>query len=143
MIKWLLAGALLVCLFSCNPRLSNGLRKKDLHKDVEMITTKGCPGAASSFPTPPPCTRTISLLLVKKAIMIVSYFISVSFNGIFMIQGKERSLTVNGAAILGRPLSQGAPAVHGLYRFRPNSAGLFHKKGALAAARNGDDVNPA
>src|SRR5438477_11778915 len=26
---------------SCNPRLSSGLRKKDLKKDVELVTSKG------------------------------------------------------------------------------------------------------
>ena len=34
-------GLLLIFLPACNPRLSDGLRKKDLKKDVEIVTTKG------------------------------------------------------------------------------------------------------
>lgn len=132
MMKWLTASCLLVLLFSCNPRLANGLRKKDLHKDLEMVTTKGVIVLRLSDSTP--LHRDNFLLLVKKG-----YYDSVLFHRIiqhFMIQGGDPS---SRQAPPGVALGEGGPSYTIPAEFR---ATLFHHKGALAAAREGDDVNP-
>jgi len=117
---------------SCNPRLANGLRKHDLHKDVEMITTRGTILLRLSDSTP--LHRDNFLALVKKG-----YYDSVLFHRVirrFMIQAGDPNSkhTTNSA-----PLGDGGPAYTIPAEFR---ASLFHKRGALAAAREGDDVNP-
>jgi cyclophilin family peptidyl-prolyl cis-trans isomerase len=137
---WLLIGLLICCplilLLSCNPRLANGLRKKDLHKDVEMITTRGVLVLRLSDSTP--LHRDNFLMLVKKG-----YYDSLLFHRIirnFMIQSGDPDSKEGHP---GKPLSQGGsggPGYTVTAEFRPS---LFHKKGALAAARTGDDVNPA
>ncbi|HWK06446.1 MAG TPA: hypothetical protein VNS58_22585 [Puia sp.] len=64
MLKWLLAAGMLALTFSCNPRLTNGLRKNDLHKDMEITTTRGILLLRLSDSTP--LHRDNFLLLVKK-----------------------------------------------------------------------------
>jgi len=117
---------------SCNPRLANGLRKHDLHKDVEMITTKGTIILRLSDSTP--LHRDNFLTLVKKG-----YYDSILFHRVirrFMIQAGDPNSKHTTA---GAPLGDGGPATTIPAEFR---ASLFHKRGALAAAREGDDVNP-
>ena len=119
-------------LFSCNPRLADGLRKHDLHKDVEMITTKGTIVLRLSDSTP--LHRNNFLALVKKG-----YYDSVLFHRVirrFMIQTGDPG---SKHAAAGTPLGDGGPAYTIPAEFRTS---LFHKRGALAAAREGDDVNP-
>ncbi|HEY8969912.1 MAG TPA: peptidylprolyl isomerase [Puia sp.] len=119
-------------LSSCNPRLADGLRKHDLHKDVEMITTKGTIVLRLSDSTP--LHRNNFLALVKKG-----YYDSVLFHRVirrFMIQAGDPG---SKHAAAGAPLGDGGPAYTIPAEFRTS---LFHKKGALAAAREGDDVNP-
>jgi cyclophilin family peptidyl-prolyl cis-trans isomerase len=134
-IKQLLTASLLVLLASCNPRLSNGLRKNDLHKDVEIITTKGIVLIRLSDSTP--LHRDNFLRLVKKG-----YYDSLLFHRVihnFMIQSGDPG-SKDGHA--GKPMSQGGSGGPGYTipaEFRPT---LFHKRGALGAARNSDDVNP-
>src|SRR5580658_1368705 len=133
MIKLFAALCVTALVISCNPRLANGLRKNDLHKDVEMITTKGTLVIRLSDSTP--LHRDNLLLLVKKG-----YYDSILFHRViprFMIQA-------------GDPSSKHAPAVAALGDGGPSytipaefRSSLFHKRGALAAAREGDDVNPA
>jgi cyclophilin family peptidyl-prolyl cis-trans isomerase len=122
-------------LISCNPRLSNGLRAKDLHKDVEIITTKGVILIRLSDSTP--LHRDNFLRLVKQG-----YYDSLLFHRVirnFMIQSGDPD-SKNGHP--GKPLSQGGsggPSYTIPAEFR---AELFHKRGALGAARESDDVNP-
>jgi cyclophilin family peptidyl-prolyl cis-trans isomerase len=117
---------------SCNPKLAGGLRKHDLHKDVEMITTKGIIILRLSDSTP--LHRDNFLALVKKG-----YYDSILFHRVirrFMIQaGDPASKHPAADATLG----DGGPTYTIPAEFR---ASLFHKRGALAAAREGDDVNP-
>lgn len=125
---------LLVILFlaACNPRLANGLRKNDLHKDVEMITTRGTVVLRLSDSTP--LHRDNFLALVKKG-----YYDSILFHRViqrFMIQAGDPG---SRHAAQGMPLGDGGPGYTIPAVFRST---LFHKKGALAAAREGDDVNP-
>jgi cyclophilin family peptidyl-prolyl cis-trans isomerase len=132
----ILVGCLLLLAAGCNPRLSNGLRQNDLRKDVEVTTTKGVLVIRLSDSTPQ--HRDNFLKLVKNG-----YYDSLLFHRVirrFMIQSGDPD-SRNGHP--GKPLSQGGSGGPG-YRipaeFRPT---LFHKRGALGAAREGDDVNPA
>jgi cyclophilin family peptidyl-prolyl cis-trans isomerase len=132
----ILGGSLLMLLPGCNPRLANGLRKKDLKKDVEISTTKGIIVIRLSDSTPR--HRDNFLRLAKSG-----YYDSLLFHRVihnFMIQsGDPDSKSGNP----GKPLSQGGSGGPGYTipaEFRPT---LFHKRGALGAARTGDDVNPS
>jgi cyclophilin family peptidyl-prolyl cis-trans isomerase len=133
MIKWFAAVFVAALIFSCNPRLANGLRKNDLHKDIEMITTRGTLIIRLSDSTP--LHRDNFLLLVKKG-----YYDSILFHRViqhFMIQAGD---PVSKRATAGSSLGDGGPPYTIPAEFK---ASLFHKRGALGAAREGDDVNPA
>jgi cyclophilin family peptidyl-prolyl cis-trans isomerase len=135
MTQRLIWGSVLL-LLACNPRLSNGLRKKDLKKDVEITTTKGIIVVRLSDSTPQ--HRNNFLRLAKTGFYDSLLFHRVIRN--FMIQsGDPDSKSGNP----GKPLSQGGSGGPGYTipaEFKPT---LFHKRGALGAARTGDDVNPA
>lgn len=127
-----LAGIVILLLLSCNPRLANGLRRNDLHKDVEMTTTSGTVVLRLSDSTP--LHRDNFLALVKKG-----YYDSVLFHRVikrFMIQAGDP-----GSRHAGKDsaLGDGGPTYTIPAEFRST---LFHKRGVLAAAREGDDVNP-
>jgi len=129
-ISLLIVAAFIIT--SCNPRLAGGLRKHDLHKDIEMVTTKGTIVLRLSDSTP--LHRDNFLALVKKG-----YYDSVLFHRVirkFMIQAGDPNSKRPAA---GAPLGDGGPAYTIPAEFR---ASLFHKRGVLAAAREGDDVNP-
>jgi len=135
MSQRLIWGSVLL-LLACNPRLSNGLRKKDLKKDVEITTTKGIIVVRLSDSTPQ--HRDNFLRLAK-----TGYYDSLLFHRVirnFMIQSGDPDSKYGNP---GKPLSQGGSGGPGYTtpaEFRP---ALFHKRGALGAARTGDDVNPA
>ena len=132
MFKCLTGVVAALLIFSCNPRLANGLRKNDLHKDVEMVTTRGTIVLHLSDSTP--LHRDNFLLLVKKG-----YYDSILFHRViqrFMIQAGD---PVSKHAVTGAILGDGGPVYTIPAEFRPT---LFHKRGALGAAREGDDVNP-
>lgn len=150
----ILAASLLMALPSCNPRLSNGLRKKDLKKDVEISTTKGVIVIRLSDSTPQ--HRDNFLRLAKSGFYDSLLFHRVIRN--FMIQtGLRQNFVPRSSSPVtfaplgypdskyghpGKPLSQGGSGGPGYTipaEFRPT---LFHKRGALGAARTGDDVNP-
>src|SRR5579859_8274682 len=128
-IRRLLPAAVLLLLVSaCNPKLSNGLRKNDLHRDVAVITTKGVLVLRLSDSTP--LHRDNFLLLVKKG-----YYDSVLFHRViqhFMIQAGDPE---SKHAAKGVALGEGGPSYTIPAEFRST---LFHKRGVLAAAREGD-----
>jgi cyclophilin family peptidyl-prolyl cis-trans isomerase len=137
MIKILLrAGLLLILLPACNPRLSNGLRKKDLQRDVEIITTKGILVVRLSDSTPQ--HRDNFLKLAKNGFYDSLLFHRVIRN--FMIQSGDPD-SKNGNP--GKPLSQGGSGGPGYTIPAEFRTTLFHKRGALGAARTGDNVNPS
>jgi cyclophilin family peptidyl-prolyl cis-trans isomerase len=133
--KWWGVASLLIFLPACNPRLSSGLRKKDLQKDVEVSTTKGIIVIRLSDSTPQ--HRDNFLRLAKSG-----YYDSLLFHRVirnFMIQSGDPDSKRGNP---GKPLSQGGSGGPGYTisaEFRPT---LFHRRGALGAARTGDDVNP-
>jgi peptidyl-prolyl cis-trans isomerase B (cyclophilin B) len=137
-INRILSGFLtagLILLVSCNPKLSNGLRKKDLGRDVAVITTRGTFVIRLSDSTP--LHRDNFLLLAK-----TGYYDGLLFHRVirrFMIQAGDPNSRTGQP---GKPLSQGGKGGPGYTipaEIRPE---LFHHRGAIGAARQNDDVNP-
>jgi cyclophilin family peptidyl-prolyl cis-trans isomerase len=108
------------------------IKKKDRKRDVEIATTEGTMVLRLYDSTP--LHRDNFLRLVKS-----HYYDGILFHRViqnFMIQaGDPNSKT----AKAGQPLGNGGPSYRVPAEFRPS---LFHKKGVIAAARMGDDVNP-
>jgi cyclophilin family peptidyl-prolyl cis-trans isomerase len=108
------------------------ITKKDIKKDVLLQTSMGNIIVRLSNLTP--LHRNNFLKLVK-----THYYDGLLFHRVinhFMIQGGDPD-SRNASA--GKPLGDGGPAYTIPAEFRPE---LFHKKGVLAAAREGDEVNP-
>ena len=129
---FLFSCSIFILLLSCNPKLSNGLRKNDLKKDVAIITTKGTIVIRLSDSTP--LHRDNFLKLVKQ-----HYYDSVLFHRViqnFMIQAGDPN---SKAAVAGSPLGNGGPGYTVPAEIKTS---FYHKKGVVAAARSGDDVNP-
>jgi peptidyl-prolyl cis-trans isomerase B (cyclophilin B) len=122
--------SLFVVIVAAQPDVK--LKRKDRKRDVELYTTAG--NIVLRLYDSTPLHRDNFLKLVK-----AHYYDSVLFHRViknFMIQsGDPNSKT----AMAGQPLGNGGPGYMVPAEFRPS---LFHKKGVLAAARNGDDVNP-
>ncbi|MGN6292130.1 MAG: peptidylprolyl isomerase [Chitinophagaceae bacterium] len=108
------------------------VKKKDRKRDVLLQTNYGDIVLRLSDSTP--LHRDNFIKLVKSG-----YYDSVLFHRVinrFMIQAGDGD-SKNAAA--GKPLGNGGPGYTVPAEFRPS---LFHQKGVLAAARQGDDVNP-
>jgi peptidyl-prolyl cis-trans isomerase B (cyclophilin B) len=108
------------------------LKKKDRKRDVLIQTSKGDILLRLSDSTP--LHRDNFLKLVKQ-----QYYDSVLFHRVinnFMIQAGDPN-SKNAPA--GQPLGEGGPGYTIPAEFRTT---LFHKKGMIAAARQGDNVNP-
>jgi len=132
MMKNLLAIILLLLSFESVAQKQIKLKKKDLRKDVLLLTDSGSIILRLSDSTP--LHRNNFLMLVKQG-----YYDSVLFHRViqyFMIQsGDPNSKQAKKEDHLGN----GGPSINIPAEFRVT---LFHKRGALAAARMGDDVNP-
>ncbi|MFN2458072.1 MAG: peptidylprolyl isomerase [Chitinophagaceae bacterium] len=114
-------------------RQSSSINNRDRNKDVELITTHG--NIVLRLYDSTPLHRDNFLTLVKSG-----FYDSVLFHRViknFMIQSGDPD---SRRAAAGMALGNGGPSYTIPAEFRPS---LFHKKGALAAARMGDDVNPA
>jgi cyclophilin family peptidyl-prolyl cis-trans isomerase len=108
------------------------LKKKDRKRDVEVVTSLGTMIVRLSDSTP--LHRDNFLRLVKQ-----KYYDSVLFHRVinrFMIQGGDPQ---SKRAVPGQTLGEGGPDYTIPAEFR---ATLFHKKGVIAAAREGDNTNP-
>lgn len=108
------------------------LKKKDRKRDVELVTTKGTIVLRLYDETPQ--HRDNFLKLVKSG-----FYDSVLFHRViqnFMVQAGDPE---SKRAKKDQALGNGGPSYTVPAEFRPD---LFHKKGALAAARMGDNVNP-
>jgi cyclophilin family peptidyl-prolyl cis-trans isomerase len=108
------------------------LKKKDRKKDVLIQTSMGDMLIRLSDSTP--LHRDNFIKLVKQ-----HYYDSVLFHRVinnFMIQGGDPD-SKNAPA--GKPLGEGGPSYTVPAEIRTS---LFHKKGVIAAARQGDNVNP-
>ena len=116
----------------CFAQKDSTIKKKDRKRDVLMQTTMGDIVIRLSDSTP--LHRDNFLKLVK-----VGYYDSLLFHRVikdFMIQGGDPD---SKRAAAGKPLGSGSPGYTVPAEFRKT---LFHKKGVIAAARSGDNVNP-
>jgi peptidyl-prolyl cis-trans isomerase B (cyclophilin B) len=132
MKKIFFVGINLFLVITCIAQKDSTIKKKDRKRDVLMQTTMGDIVIRLSDSTP--LHRDNFLKLVK-----VGYYDSVLFHRVikdFMIQGGDPNSRRAGA---GKPLGDGGPGYTVPAEFRKT---LFHKKGALAAARMGDNANP-
>ena len=132
-MKRLMIG-LLNCLIvvSLSAQKDSTIKKKDRKRDVLIQTSMGDIVIRLSDSTP--LHRDNFLKLVK-----VGYYDSVLFHRVikeFMIQSGDPN---SKRAAAGQPLGNGGPGYTIPAEFRTT---LFHKKGAIAAARTGDNVNP-
>lgn len=123
---------IIISVSSCSTRIADGVRKKDIAKDVELITDKGAIYIRLSDNTP--FHRNNFLKLVKQ-----HYYDGILFHRViqqFMIQaGDPESKNAAAGIMLGKgDLGYTIPAEF--------ITTLFHKKGVIAAAREGDAVNP-
>lgn len=123
-----LLAALLMGAVSLSAQSHSPLRKKDYKRDIQFTTTQGVMILRLSDSTP--LHRNNFLRLVKSG-----YFDSTLFHRViknFMIQGGDPD---SKHALAGQPLGNGGPTERIPAEFRP---GLFHQRGALAAARDGN-----
>lgn len=132
MKKWILALVTCITTISLQAQKDSTVTKKDRKKDILMKTTMGDMVIRLSDSTP--LHRDNFLKLVK-----VHFYDSLLFHRViqnFMIQGGDpNSKTAEAGQGLGNGgLNYTVPA-----EFRSS---LFHKKGMLAAARTGDNINP-
>ena len=132
MKKILLLGLALLSLQWAFSQKEVTVKKKDRKRDVLLQTNYGDIVLRLSDSTP--LHRDNFIKLVKSG-----YYDSVLFHRVinrFMIQSGDGD-SKNAPA--GKPLGNGGPNYTVPAEFRP---GLFHQKGVLAAAREGDNVNP-
>ena len=132
-MKRLMIG-LLNCLIvvSLAAQKDSTIKKKDRKRDILIQTTMGEIVIRLSDSTP--LHQDNFLKLVK-----VGYYDSVLFHRVineFMIQSGDPN---SRRAAAGQPLGNGGPGYTIPAEFRTT---LFHKKGAFAAARTPDNVNP-
>lgn len=127
--------AVIICLLfsiAASSQKEIKLKKKDRKSDVEMVTNYGTMIIRLSDSTP--LHRDNFLKLVKQG-----YYDSLLFHRVinrFMIQGGDPD---SKRAAAHSPLGNGSPGYTVPAEFRKT---MFHKKGVIAAARQGDDVNP-
>lgn len=130
---WIVAVLNCLIFFSATAQKDSTIKKKDRKRDVLMQTTMGDIVIRLSDSTP--LHRDNFLKLVK-----VGYYDSILFHRVikdFMIQGGDPD---SKKAAAGKPLGNGGPGYTVPAEFRKT---LFHKKGVIAAARTGDNINPA
>lgn len=132
LLRCIFLAAFLMLLIAADAQDNIRLRKRDRKRDVELVTTAGTIRLRLHDATP--LHRDNFLRLVK-----TGYYDSILFHRVmknFMIQaGDPTSKT----AAAGKALGSGGPGYTVPAEIRSD---LFHHKGALAAARMGDDVNP-
>lgn len=118
-------------LAACQSSNITKLRKSDFKKDVELVTSKGTIVLRLYDDTP--SSRNNFLTLAKNGL-----YDSIQFHRViedFMIQAGE---PLNEDAFSLKKKEHGIPEVIAA----EITADHFHKRGALGAARMGDDVNP-
>lgn len=128
----ILALVLTMALVACHPQIEKGIRRSDLKKDVEIVTDKGAIIVRLSDKTPQ--HRNNFIRLAKSELYKDVLFHRVIKN--FLIQaGDPTSKTAKPGQLLGDgDLPYSVPV--------EIDADLYHRRGALNAARTGDDENP-
>ena len=131
-IRFLLLLVLTGGTAAVSAQLNTRLKKKDRRKDIEMVTDKGTIILRLHDETPQ--HRDNFLRLVKRGHYDGMLFHRVIRN--FMIQSGDPN---SRKATAGQQLGDGDLSYDLPAEFHPT---LFHRKGALAAAREGDQTNP-
>lgn len=132
MKRLVLLGIALISLLSAVAQKEVTVRKKDRKKDILLQTNWGDITIRLSDSTP--LHRDNFIRLVKE-----HYYDSILFHRVinrFMIQAGDPQ---SKQAAAGQPLGNGGPSYTIPAEFRTT---MIHKKGVIAAARTGDDVNP-
>lgn len=132
MKRWMIALLNFLIVVSLAAQKDSTIKKKDRKRDVLMQTSMGDIVIRLSDSTP--LHRDNFLKLVK-----VGYYDSVLFHRViqnFMIQAGDPD---SKRAASGQPLGNGGPGYTVPAEFRTS---LFHKRGVIAAARTGDNINP-
>jgi peptidyl-prolyl cis-trans isomerase B (cyclophilin B) len=125
----------MICIFICNNVLAQGevkVHHRDRRKDIELLTDSGRIVLRLSDSTP--LHRDNFIQLVKQ-----HFYDGILFHRVinkFMIQAGDPHSKM---AVKGESLGDGGPSYTLPAEIIPN---LFHRKGVLAAARMGDNVNP-
>ena len=133
MKKILALPVLFLFTLNISAQKDSTIKKKDRKRDVLLVTSLGEIAFRLSDATP--LHRDNFLKLVK-----VGFYDSILFHRViqnFMIQAGDPH---SRQAEPGKQLGNGGPGYTVPAEFTPT---LFHKKGAVAAARMGDNVNPA
>ena len=121
----------LLLTWGCDREVEEGVRESDLSKDVEMITSSGTIIMRLSDETPGHRNNFIRLVNQK-------FYNGLSFHRViedFIIQTGNAETRESGLRLQIDSVSNTLVGSE----FRSN---LFHKRGALNAARMGDEVNP-
>lgn len=132
LVPKIIVGCLLLMLLGCDKEIEEGVMKSDLSKDVEMVTNYGTIVMRLSDDTP--IHRNNFIKLVNK-----KFYDTIAFHRVienFVIQAG------NPTSKPGKTYSGGGdPELNYTIEaeIKPN---LFHKRGALAAARSGGISNP-
>ena len=132
MKRWIVLLLNCLIVISLSAQKDSSIRKKERRRDVLLQTSMGDIVIRLSDSTP--LHRDNFLKLVK-----VGFYDSVLFHRViqnFMIQSGDPN---SKQAKAGQPLGNGGPGYFIPAEFRTT---IFHKKGVIAAARMGDNVNP-
>lgn len=132
MIRFAFVFIFFISFCGCNPWIADGVRKRDLKRDVELVTDKG--SIIFRLYDETPMHRNNFLKLVNR-----SFYDSILFHRVinnFLIQtGDPDSKKASSSASLGNgELPYVIPA--------EINTKYFHKRGAVNAARMGDLENP-
>lgn len=131
-LKYVLFIGLILFATAAVAQSRTKLKRKDRKRDIEMVTSVGTIILRLSDSTP--LHRDNFLRLIKSG-----YFDSLLFHRViqyFMIQGGDPA---SKNALPGQPLGDSSAPYTIPAEFRVS---LFHWRGVLAAAREGDEVNP-
>jgi cyclophilin family peptidyl-prolyl cis-trans isomerase len=121
-----------VFVLSCDSEIEEGVMKSDLNKDIEMVTNYGSIIMRLSDETPKHRNNFIKLVNQK-------FYDSLAFHRVI-----ENFIIQTGDPETKNPNSDKTPGASDLpYRVpKEINNDLFHKRGSLNAAREGDDTNP-
>ncbi len=122
----------LLVFAACNPVVGDGIRKKDLSRDILLQTTKG--DIRLRLYPETPLHRHNFIRLVKRG-----FYDSCQFHRVinhFMIQSGDPKSKIAG---MDSELGEADAGYTIPAEFRPQ---YFHRKGVLAAARTSVDINP-
>ncbi len=132
-VSKLIFGCFLLILLGCDKEIEEGVMKSDLSKDIEMVTNYGTIIMRLSDETPK--HRNNFIKLVNE-----NFYDSILFHRVienFLIQAGDHKTKLS--YLQKKNDSVNLPDLIDS-EFRPN---LFHKRGALNAARMGDEFNPS